>query len=113
MRNYHLPSPTPRCAMKVDIMKAYNNVRWEFMLDVLKSMGFLERMIKWISACMTFPGYSLKCINGELNGFFQGAKGLRQGDPLSPYLFVMAMEVLSACLKKKSEDSDFKLSFPL
>ena len=66
--------------MKIDIMKAYDNVRWEFLFDVLEAMGFPSIFIVWIKACVTSPSYSI-CINGELNGYFMGQKGLRQGDP--------------------------------
>ncbi|XP_028110090.1 uncharacterized protein LOC114308656 [Camellia sinensis] len=67
MRGYHRDSKVPRCAMKVDIMKAYDNVRWEFILDILKAMDFPLCMINWIKACMTSPSFSI-CINGSLHG---------------------------------------------
>lgn len=107
MRGYHKSSPTPKCAMKVDIMKAYDNVRSEFLWDVLSSMNVHPQMIKWIQACITTANYSLS-INGEVTGFIPGQKGLRQGDPLSSYLFVIVMEVLTCILKEKSLQPDFQ-----
>lgn len=88
MRGYHKSSPTPRCTMKVDIMKVYDNVRWDFVLDVLRAMGFPPNLIQSVKACMTSPSFSI-CINESLHGYFKGARGLRQGDPMSPYLLCL------------------------
>ena len=107
MRGYHRKSPTPKCAMKVDIMKAYDSVRWEFIIDILKAMAFPPVMVAWIQACISSPSFSI-CINGSLHGYFKGARGLRQGDPLSPYLFVLAMEILAKILAEKSMHPLFK-----
>ncbi|XP_058223104.1 uncharacterized protein LOC131332819 [Rhododendron vialii] len=63
-------------------------------------------IIKWLQACVTTANYSL-CINGEVTGYIKGRKGLRQGDPLSPYLFVIVMEVFTNLINKKSQLPNF------
>nr|XP_043613101.1 uncharacterized protein LOC122585066 [Erigeron canadensis] len=58
-------------------------------------------MIRWILSCVTSTSFSI-CVNGNLHGFFKGRRGLRQGDPMSPYLYTLVMEVLTLYLQKKA-----------
>ncbi|KAL0405879.1 UNVERIFIED_CONTAM: LINE-1 retrotransposable element O protein [Sesamum latifolium] len=95
----HMPK---RCALKVDLRKAYDKVEWDFWLEVLRLFGFSDIFIGWVEECVTTPTFSI-CVNGAAHGFFKGARGLRQGDPMSPYLFVLVMEVLRLILLQMME----------
>ena len=101
------PYGKPRVAAKVDIMKAYDSVSWRFLIDLLDILGFPPNLRKWIKACITTPKFSLN-FNGESVGFFEGAKGLRQGDPISPYLFVLVMDTFSQLLQYNIGNGAFK-----
>ncbi|KAL0401943.1 UNVERIFIED_CONTAM: hypothetical protein Slati_4224200 [Sesamum latifolium] len=92
----HLP---PRCALKVDIRKAYDTVEWDFLSAALKLFGFPPLFISWIEECITTPTFS-ECFNGSPHGFFRGSRGLWQGDPMSPYLLFLVMEVLNLILQQ-------------
>ena len=84
---------------KLDIEKAYDHLNWNFLLSVLQRMGFGERWTGWISWCISTATFSV-LINGTPEGFFNSSRGLRQGDPLSPYLFVIGMEAFSRLIHR-------------
>lgn len=94
---------SPRGLLKVDLRKAFDSVNWEFILSVLEASDFPHSFSNWIRQCLTTTSFSIK-VNGALCGYFKGNRGLRQGDPLSPPLFVMAMEVFGNLLISKFDE---------
>lgn len=99
VKSYHKPSVSARCAVKIDISKAFDSIQWPFLLYVLEAMNLSEKLNLWIKKCIELASFSLQ-INGELAGYFNSKRGLRQGFSLSPYLFVICMQVLSRLLDK-------------
>ncbi|KAJ9676862.1 hypothetical protein PVL29_022056 [Vitis rotundifolia] len=87
---------------KLDIEKAYDSINWQFLMRVLQKMGFGTKWMSWMWSCISTAKFSI-LVNGVPAGFFSSSKGLRQGDPLSPYLFVMGMEVLSVLIRRAVE----------
>ena len=86
----------------MDIVKAYDHLNWEFVLEVMRRKGFGQRWLNWISWCMSTTSFSI-LINGTSAGFFRSTRGLRQRDPLSSYLFVLRMNILSRLINKAVE----------
>jgi hypothetical protein len=102
-------SGCPGIICKLDIEKTYDHVNWDSLLYVLSRMGFGSRWIRWIHMCISTVRFSI-LINGTPAGFFNSSRGISQGDPLSPLLFLLVMEVLS-CLLKKTEEGGFIRGF--
>ncbi|KAJ0754284.1 putative RNA-directed DNA polymerase [Helianthus annuus] len=84
---------------KIDFEKAYDNVHWNFVLEVLNQMGFSARWCSWIKGILSSARASV-LVNGSPTFEFKCHKGMRQGDPISPFLFVIVMEALSRMLVK-------------
>ena len=106
VKDYHKESISPRCVMKIDISKAFDSVQWEFVLKGLEALGFPSKFIHWIRLCITSPSFFVQ-VNGELAGYFQCSRGLRQGCSLSPYLFVLCMDILSRKIDKAASEKQF------
>uniref|UniRef100_A0A2N9I8D0 non-specific serine/threonine protein kinase n=1 Tax=Fagus sylvatica TaxID=28930 RepID=A0A2N9I8D0_FAGSY len=93
----------PGVLCKLDLEKAYDHVNWDFLIYLLCRCGFSERWRCWILFCLSTVRFSV-LVNGSPCGFFQSTRGLRQGDPLSPMLFVIVMEASSKLLDKAIEE---------
>jgi len=95
------------CAIKLDMHKAYDRVEWVFLEKIMAKLGFDQRWIKLVMACVTSVRYSVWFNNFEM-GIFSPTRGLRQGDLLSPYLFLMVAEGLSCMIKKAEERGELE-----
>ena len=71
---------------KIDFEKAYDHVRWDFLDQVLEKKGFSPKWRKWMSGCLSSVPYAV-LVNGSAKGWVKASRGLRQGDPLSLFLF--------------------------
>ncbi|GKC05913.1 RNA-directed DNA polymerase, eukaryota, partial [Tanacetum coccineum] len=91
---------------KVDFAKAYDSVRWDYLDDVLFSFGFGVKWRSWIKGSL-ISGMASVLVNGSPTSEFQFHCGLKQGDPLAPYLFILVMESLHLSVSRTVEAGIF------
>lgn len=108
VNDFHKHGPTRRGCLKIDLSKAYDRLSLDFITNTLVALELPEKFIEWLKECYMTTSYSI-VVNGELNGHFQGRRGLTQGDPISSLLFVTAMDVLSKMLDRGAMDGVFAI----
>ena len=90
-------------ALKLDISKAYDRVEWNFLQGIMIKLGFPDKRIQWVMGCVTTPSFSI-LINGKEYGNIWPSRGIRQGDPFSPYMFLLCAEGFTSLLEKVELD---------
>ena len=98
----------PGILLFIDFKKAFDSLEWNFMLKCLETFGFGHSLIRWVE---TFYSNISSCIinNGTFSANFELGRGVRQGDPLSPYLLVVAIEILAAVIRTSIDIKGIKL----
>jgi hypothetical protein len=90
-------------AVKLDMSKPYDRVEWSFLEGIMLKLGFAPQWVALVMRCVKTVSYQIK-VNGRLCEAFVPQRGLRQGDPLCPYLFILCVEGFSVLLCKAEEE---------
>lgn len=88
-----------QAVLKLDMQKAYDRIECDFLKECLTKMGFCGKWVQWIMQCVSTVSFSIR-FNGDPTSYFKPTRGIRQGDPLSPYLFIIVANVLSYMMKE-------------
>ena len=92
------------CALKLDMRKAYDRVEWDYLGAIMLCLGFHQCWVEIVMRMVTSISFSV-VFNGDRLDSFKPSRGIRQGDPISPYLFLLAAEALSCLLKARNQSS--------
>ena len=86
--------------LKLDLSKAYDKLNWQFLEGILKDFGSAEKWTNWVMNMVSSTIF-LILVNGSPSSPFNASRGIRQGDPLSPFLFIIVAEGLGRMLKNR------------
>ena len=86
--------------VKLDFQKAYDRLEWDFLIIVLKVFGFSAKFTSLIHQCLSIVQFSILLNGGQCPSFIP-SQGIRQGDPISPYLFILGSEVLCRLINRE------------
>eukprot|EP00253_Pinus_taeda_P017647 PITA_17647 len=97
--------------LKIDLSKAFDSISWEYMQSILHAFGFAPAWVRWVSSLISSAFFSI-LINGIPSSTFRPTRGIRQGDPLSPFLFVIMAEGLGRSIKAALLSRKIKATLP-
>lgn len=106
LRGYNRKGGPPRCMMQINLQKSYDMVDWDSLETVLAKIGILGKFIKWILMGTNTVSYRFN-INDKYSEVLDAKRGTRQGDHVSPLIFVVMMEYLNRVLIKMAKSPDF------
>ncbi|XP_042958123.1 secreted RxLR effector protein 78-like [Carya illinoinensis] len=86
-------------AIKLNMEKAFDFIEWDFLFAIMKALGYSNKWINLVRECITTATFSV-LISGSPRGFFKAERGLRQGDLISPFLFILCTKVLSRLIAR-------------
>lgn len=93
--------------IKLDLSKSYDRLNWNYLKEILRAYGFCNRWIEWITSAISSTNFSI-LVNETPSQPFKSTRGLRQGDPLSPFLFIIVVEGLGRYIKKEVREKKLK-----
>ena len=98
---------TPSMLIKLDMSKAFDKINWQYIRETLKAFAFHPTWIHWITSLISSSFFSI-LLNGTPTSTFKPSRGISQGDPLSPFLFILMVEGLSRSIQVVSHNTSLK-----